>query len=142
MERTDRDVDDFLAGLPDDIRDDMVDLDRLITDVMADHPRELWDGKLWGGTRQEIVGYGRQTYLRSDKQQVEWFLVGLARQKDYLSVYVSAVEDGRYLAEAHGPHLGKVKVGKSSISFASLDDIDRTALRALLERARDVSATS
>lgn len=142
MERTDRNVDDFLAGLPDDIRDDMVDLDRLIAEVMTDHPRDLWEGKLWGGTDQEIVGYGRHTYVRSDGQHVEWFLVGLARQKEHLSVYVSAVEDGRYVAEVHGPGLGKVKVGKSSVGFRSLDDIDRAALRAMLERARDSSPSS
>jgi hypothetical protein len=139
VERTDSDVDRFLSGLDDESRPDMVALDALISDVMAAGPRELYEGRFWGGSDQRIIGYGRMSSPRSDGSSVEWFVIGLARQKQAISVYVSAVEDGRYLAEARGAEVGKVKVGKSVIGFRSLSEIDTTKLRALLERARDIA---
>lgn len=139
MERTDRSVDDFVASLPEAVRTDIAALDEMIADVMAGHARELYEGKFWGGSHQEIIGYGRMRSQRAGRSDVEWFGVGLALQKNYFSVYVSAVEGGRYIAETYGPDLGKVKVGKSVISFSSLDDVDTTRFRTLLERARDVS---
>lgn len=62
--------------------------------------------------------------------------MGLASQKNYISIYVSAVEDGQYIAEKYGPGLGKVKVGKSSISFKRITDVDLTKLRRLIGKAR------
>ncbi len=142
MDRTDRNVDDFLAELPDDVRSDMIALDRIISRVMDGSERELFEGVFWGGSEQEIIGYGRMSQRRSDKEIATWFRVGLAAQKRYLSVYVSAVENGQYIAETYGPSVGAARVGKSVISFSSLDDIDQGALIALLERARDAMEDS
>lgn len=140
MERVATDVDGFIAGLPDDVRPDIEALDRVISAAMDGLERVLWTGKMWGGTDQQIIGYGTITNTRSDKRTVEWFLVGLARQKRHLSIYVSAVEDRQYLAERDGPALGNVKVGKSNITFRSVDDIDLAKLAALVRKARAVQA--
>ena len=51
---------------------------------------------------------------------------------------MSAVQDGRYLSETYGPDLGNVKVGKSSISFKALGDIDLDGLLALVKKARAI----
>ena len=139
MDRSDRDIDAFLESLPDVMRSDMKALDHAISKVMSDQPRSLYVGKFWGGSNQEIVGYGTTRYRRSDKQEVEWFVVGLALQKRYISVYLNVVEGRQYLAEKHGAGLGKVKVGKSSIGFASLQDINLEKFVALVQLARDVS---
>lgn len=138
MDVTDRNVDDFLSALPVEVRDDMLALDAVISAAMTGLPRELYVGKFWGGSNQEIIGYGRLSYSRADGKDVEWFMVGLAVQKNYLSLYVSAVEDGKYLSERYGKDLGKVKVGKSSISFTSTADIDLDAVGTLVARARTV----
>jgi hypothetical protein len=66
---------------------------------------------------------------------VEWFAVGLARQKRHYSLYVNAVEDGRYLGQAYAGRLGKVKLGAASVGFRRLEDVDLDGLRALLEHA-------
>lgn len=142
MEKTDRDIDEFLASLPDDVRRDMIELDWVISAAMSGLPKVLYTGTFWGGSQQEIIGYGDLTHSRPGKPVVEWFIVGLAQQKNYLSVYVSAVEDGRYLSERYGPDLGKVKVGKSSISFKRVADIDLERLAALVTRARELAASS
>lgn len=142
MEKTDRDIAEFLASLPEDARDDMVALDDALSKVMDGLPGALFVGKFWGGSDQEIIGYGTYTYKRSDRNDVDWFVVGLALQKHYISLYFSAVEDNEYLAEKYGAGLGKVKVGKSSISFKRLADIDLDATMALVQKARDISAQS
>lgn len=142
MERTNRDIGGFLESLPQDARQDMMALDAAISETMAGLPKTLFEGKFWGGSDQEIIGYGTYTYRRSDKRQVEWFVVGLALQKSYISVYISAVEGREYVAEKYGREVGKVKVGKSSISFTSLDHIDLDTLLAIVAKARALTSGS
>ncbi len=139
MEKTTRNVDEFIGSLPDDVSDDIATLDASIVSVMQGLSRVLYEGKFWGGTDQEIIGYGDLATPRSDGSTVEWFVVGLAVQKNYLSLYVSAVEDRQYLSEKHGKELGKVKTGKSSISFGSVEDIDLSKLEWLVGRAREIA---
>ena len=139
MERTNTDVDEYLASLPDDVRGDMQTLDGIIADVMAGLGRILYAGTFWGGSDQEIIGYGPYVYTRPNGVEVDWFVIGLAVQKNYLSMYVSAVEDGEYLSKSRGDRLGKVKIGSSSISFKGTDDLDLDELRTFLERARELS---
>ena len=138
MERTDRNIDEYIDSLPDEVRSDIRTLHGCIAQVMDGLPTSLYVGKFWGGSDQEIIGYGEQNYERSDKTKVRWFDVGLAVQKNHLSVYVNAVEDGKYLSEVHGKDLGKVKVGKSSLGFNSADDIDLTKLAELVGHARRI----
>ena len=142
MEISDRDIGEFLDSLPAESREDMKTLDAAISDVMAGQPRELYTGKFWGGSDQEIIGYGRYEYTRSSGVEVVWFVAGLALQKNYISVYLSAVEGDEYLSEKYGKDVGKVKVGKSSISFKSVADIDLDKLTDLVARARDVGEGS
>ena len=135
MNKTDKNPDDFLAALDETCRADMVELDERIAAAMPGAKRTLWEGKFWGGTEQHIIGYGDYTYTRSRGKVVEYFINGLALQKNYISVYMHAVEDRKYLAETYGKDVGKVKTGKSNISFRSLDDIDIDKLMALVERS-------
>ncbi|MGV8083607.1 MAG: hypothetical protein AB2L09_08265 [Coriobacteriia bacterium] len=108
----------------------------MITDVMDNPPRTLWEGRFWGGSEQTIIGYGDFVSGRPGKQ-TDWFMVGLALQKNYISLYVNAVQNGQYVAEQYRSQLGRVKVGKASISFNRLDDINLDGLAAVLRIARD-----
>lgn len=139
MERVETSPEEYLASLPEEVGADMTALHERIKAALPDHERCLWTGVFWGGSEQTIIGYGDMSYVRSDKKRVEWFLVGLARQKNYYSVYVNAVDGRRYLAEAYAGRLGKAKVGKSSISFRTLADIELTVLSELIERAGGLS---
>ncbi len=135
MEKTATDPADYLASLPADVRADVDRLDTAITEVMAGHAKTMWEGKFWGGSDQNIIGYGDYSYQRSDGDTVEWFIVGLARQKHYISVYVNAVDDDGYLTDKYADRLGKAKVGKSSISFNSVEDINLDVLLDLVGKA-------
>ncbi len=138
MERTDADVDGFLAGVTGARGDDLRALDRIISEELAGLERVLWEGTMWGGTEQRIVGYGAISQPRPRGASVEWFLVGLAEQQRHLSVYVNAAEDGEYLVKRRAGELGAVKVGSAAVTFASLADLDEPAFRALLRRAREL----
>lgn len=52
----------------------------------------------------------------------DWFFVGLASQKNYVSLYICACDKDGYLAENNQSRLGKVSVGRSSIRFKALED--------------------
>jgi Domain of unknown function (DU1801) len=87
-----------------------------------------------------MLGYGLMPYRpRSARETTTWPLIALAAQQRHLSLYVCAVVDGAYLAEARAERLGRVSCGKSCIRFSSLDRVDRAELTALLEDA--VAAT-
>jgi len=112
-------------------------VDAVLTKVMKGHSRALWGGKFWGGTEQSIIGYGDLIYERPGKETVEWFVVGLAPQKNYNSVYVNARDEDGYLIQRYADRLGKVKVRTAAITFKKADDIDLVVLEEIVTLARD-----
>ena len=135
MKKTRRSPAVYLDALPPDVGKPMKQLDRLISRIMKGQSRVLWEGVFWGGSTQVIIGYGTLTQVRGPRT-VEWFMVGLALQKNYISVYVNAVANGKYLAHQYRSRLGKVKFGSASISFARIEDIDLDVLSELVTSAR------
>lgn len=135
------DPDEFLrTSFEGDVRSGMVQLDALIRDALPGRDRTLWEGTFWRGTDQRIVGYGDIVQPRPKGRTVEWFLVGLARQARHYSIYVNAVDDGRYLLDQYRDRLGAAKTSSASIAITSLDKIDLDALGELLRRAHDLVA--
>ncbi|MRX42995.1 hypothetical protein [Agromyces kandeliae] len=139
MERTDRDIDAYLAALEGDRADAMRELDRVIAAEFAGLERVLWRGVFWGGTEQEIIGYGAIAQPRPRGGSVDWFLVGLADQAKHLSIYVNAAEGGGYLVQRHASELGRVKVGSAAVAVPSLDRLDLEAFVRVLRRARELT---
>ncbi len=83
-----------------------------------------------------MLGYRLMPYRpRSAKETTMWPLISLAAQKRHLALYVCAVVDGGYLAEARAERLGKVSCGKSCIRFTSLDAVDVVELDRLVRDA-------
>ena len=112
----------------------MQTLDMRITAELPGHPRTLWEGVFWAAANRPSSATAT-TPTCAPTKAVEWFIVGLARQKNYYSVYVNAADGRRYLTEAYAGRLGKVKAGKSSISFRRLADVEMEVLMELVERA-------
>jgi len=135
VNKTKKDISAHIDSLPEELRQDIKHLDKIISEIMVGHSRVLWEGALWGGTKQEIIGYGDYTITKARGKKSEWFLVGLALQKNYISIYINAFEDGQYVAEKYRSRLGKVKVGKSSISFKHVDDLDLETLQKVVSIA-------
>lgn len=70
-----------------------------------------------------MLGYGSFKYKNYKKQEIDWPIVALANQKNYVSIYVCSVIDGEYIAEKYKAKLGNVNVGKSCIRFKKIEDI-------------------
>lgn len=135
MRKVETPPDEYLASFPDGIRGQMIELDHLISESFAGRTRTVWEGVFWGGTDQHIIGYGDIVQPRPRGEDVEWFAVGLARQKNHFSIYVNAVDDNQYLLAQYKDRLGKTKVGSASIAFAAIEGLDLGVLVELLTRA-------
>ncbi|PYG01971.1 hypothetical protein SAMN05216184_101436 [Georgenia satyanarayanai] len=133
MRPTDASVDAFIAA--NDPDGSLATLDGVITAALPGATRVLWQGVFWGGTDQSIIGYGATVQPRPRGADVEWFLVGLARQSTSISLYVNAAEGKQYLAKLYGPRLGRTKVGSASISFTSADVLDLDVLDEMVRHA-------
>lgn len=124
MEKTTTKISDYLNSLPAESQADMKLLDAEISKALPKATKVMWEGIFWGGTEQRIIGYGDMTFKNSRGKEVEWFSIGLALQKNYITVFLSAVDAKGYVAENHKGKLGKAKVGKSAINFAKVADVD------------------
>ena len=132
MRPTETSVEEFIAA--NDPDGSLAALDAVITAALPGASRVLWQGVFWGGTDQSIIGYGATVQPRPRRKDVEWFLIGVARQQRHLSLYVNAAEDGQPLAKLYGARLGRVKAGAAAISFPSAEAVD---LAVLAEMVRD-----
>lgn len=82
-----------------------------------------------------MLGYGTFPYKNYKKELIQWPIVAMANQKNYISMYVCAIADGQYIAEKHKHELGKVSVGKSCIRFKKLDDVNVSVLKTVIQYA-------
>lgn len=82
-----------------------------------------------------MLGYGAFKYKNYKKEEIDWPVISLASQKNYISLYVCAVENGQYLAEKNKTRLGKVSVGKSCIRFKRKEDLNLEVLKEIIIKA-------
>lgn len=82
-----------------------------------------------------MLGYGSFKYKNYKKKEIDWPIIALASQKNYISLYVCSLEEGEYVAEKYQKELGKVSVGKSCIRFKKLEDLNLAALKKVIEKA-------
>ncbi len=61
-----------------------------------------------------MLHYGPFRYRYASGRQGDAYVVGLASQKQYVSLYLCSTVDRAYLAEANAARLGKVSVGKTA----------------------------
>lgn len=87
-----------------------------------------------------IIGYGKRPYETKSGLTGDWFILGLASQKNYISIYACESDDGAgYIAEKYKKELAPASVGKSCIRYKKFDDIDLKALGKVLKEAAKVA---
>ena len=119
-------VKEYFSMLPQERREPMDFLHKFIQKVTPSlTPRFAYN----------MPGYGSFKYKNYKKETIDWPIVALASQKNYISLYVCAVEDGEYIAEKYKNELGKVSVGKSCIRFKKLPDLNLKTLEKVLKLA-------
>ncbi len=119
-------TEDYLAQLPEDRRQILEKLDELIR-KNAPNLKPVFS--------YNMPGYGAFKYTNYKKEVIDWPAIAIASQKNYVSLYVCAVEDNEYIAEKYKDDLGKVSVGKSCIRFKKLDDLNMDTLVKVIKLA-------
>ena len=114
---------EYIERLESPRREQLRRLHDLIREAVPD-----WEPHIQSG----MIGYGRYHYRYDSGRQGDWFHVGLASNKRYISLYVQCTVEGRYLAETYADRLPKASVGKSCVRFKRVAGVDQETLRALL----------
>lgn len=114
---------EYIKMLSPERREIIVFLDRFIKKVAP---------KLKPWFAYNMLGYGSFPYKNYKKEDIVWPTISLASQKNYISVYVCALDKGKYLAEKYKKELGKVSVGRSCIRFKKLEDINLPMLKKVI----------
>jgi hypothetical protein len=119
-------VKEYFAALPKERREPMAFLDAFIRRTAP---------KLKPTFAYNMPGYGSFKYTNYKKELIDWPVIALASQKNYISIYVCAVKNGKYIAEMHKKDLGKVSVGKSCIRFKKIEDLNLKTLKKVIALA-------
>jgi hypothetical protein len=80
-----------------------------------------------------MLAYGPFHFKYPSGREGEWFRVGVASNKAYISLYACAADKRGYVAERYKKRLPKASIGKSCVRFKRLSDVDTKELQALLK---------
>lgn len=119
-------VEEYIAGLPEERKNIFSFLHSFIQKTAPDlKPNFIYN----------MPGYGSFKYKNYKKEELDWPIIGLASQKNYISLYICAIDKGEYIAEKHKGELGKVSVGKSCIRFKKIEDLNLKTLEKVIKFA-------
>ena len=79
-----------------------------------------------------MLGYGKFAYKYASGRKGEWMKIGIANNKQYISLYCCAADEKGYVAERYRERLPKANIGKSCVRFKRLSDLDEEVLRELI----------
>lgn len=85
-----------------------------------------------------MIGYGSFHYKSKSGREGDWSIIALASQKNYISIYLCAVDkkNGKYIAEKNADKLKPASVGKSCIRYKKFEDIDFDVLLEVLKEGK------
>lgn len=90
------------------------------------------------GMRFKMIGYGKCQYAARNGQYVDWPAVGVALQKNYISVYLPVMKDGASLIWLYRGKLGQLRLGRNNFSFRRYEDLDVRLLASLFAEAERI----
>jgi hypothetical protein len=79
-----------------------------------------------------FIGYGTIHYKSPSGREGDWSTVALASNKNYISVYICAIDGKQYVAEKYKSELPKASIGRSCIRFKYIKDIDLNVLKKVI----------
>jgi Domain of unknown function (DU1801) len=126
--RTGASVAEFLARIPDpQRREDARRLCAVMEEITGEPPA------MWGTS---IIGFGAYHYRYASGHEGDSALAGFSPRRPHLAIYLIGGFENRYppVLARLGPH----KTGKGCLYIKRLDDVDRDALRELINRSVQV----
>lgn len=124
---------EFLAALEEPRRSQITELHDLIRGTAPQLESHIQAG---------MLAYGRYHYSYASGREGDWFPIGVASQKRYISLFITAATEGHEaLADSFRERLPKADIGRSCVRFKRLQDLDRVALTELIrEGAKSADA--
>jgi len=110
---------EYIASLEEPRRSDVAALDRPIREASGLDP----------AMAHGLIAYGQYHYKYASGREGDWYVIGLASLKRYISLYVTAADGDGYVAERYRERLPKADIGKSCIRVKRLSDVDEGVLR-------------
>lgn len=121
-QKTTADVPKFLAGIADaTVQRDALQMVTLMRGATRAEPA------IWGSS---IVGFGTYHYVYASGREGDWFQIGFAPRKKYLTLYLMGG------LKAHASllkKLGKHRVSGSCLHITNLDDVHVPTLKAIIK---------
>lgn len=117
----------YLASLPEPRRTALTVIHKAIRSVAPELKPSIQSG---------MLGYGSYHYKYASGREGEAAVVGLASQKNHISLYLGCAGDEEgYLAEKNKDRLGRVSVGRSCVRFKKLEDLNLKVAMELVKQA-------
>lgn len=120
----------YIAAIPEPRRSQVKQLDAFIKKTVPSLRPTMQSG---------MLGYGPFHYVYASGRSGDWVVIALASQKNYISLYVCALDGKQYIAEKYAGQLPKASIGKSCIRFKKVEDIDLDVIADLLKEAEKLS---
>jgi hypothetical protein len=90
------------------------------------------------GMRMKMIGYGKFRYAIKSGKTIEWPVIGIALQKNYISVYVAVRKDGQPIVQAYAGKLGELRSGRNNLGFERYQDLKVDAVSSLFADAAQI----
>ena len=87
------------------------------------------------GMRMKLIGYGEFRYAIKSGKTASWPVIGVALQKNYISVYVAVTRNGKPLVSCYAGKLGELRMGGNNFSFEKFEDLKAAAVASLFAEA-------
>ena len=123
---------EYIHRLEEPRRSDVRELHELILKTAPDLEPHIASG---------MLAYGRYHYRTKSGSDGEWFHLGLASIKRYISLYVMATDPSGsgYLAESYKDRLPNADIGRSCVRFKRPADVDQAALTQLIREGAQLT---
>lgn len=125
----------YINSQPEKKRNDMIELHRIILNIMPGCILWYLDGKNEENktVSNPNIGYGSYEILYTNGTSKAFYQVGLSANTGGISIYIMGIKDKAYLVNTFGDSLGKASVTGYCIKFQSLKDINMDKLIAAIK---------
>lgn len=120
-------IEEYIGMTPEPRKSEIIKLDKFIRKTAP---------KLKPYFSYNMPGYGPFKYKSAKGDIIDWPLIALASQKNYISLYVCAADDKGYVAEKYKKELPKTSIGRSCIRFKKVGDIDLKVVEKIIKEAQ------
>jgi hypothetical protein len=114
---------EYIAKLEEPRRSDVAALDALIRKTAP---------KLEPFILAGMLAYGPCHYKYASGREGDWCRIGVASNKNYISLYICAANEKGYIAEQYKKDLPKANVGKGCVRFKRLSDLDPGVVKKMI----------